>query len=71
MTVNVGSVDRVLRALLGLVLLWLAFFSGYAAFAGGFLKYAAVIVGIVMLATAVLRICPLYSVFGIKTCKVN
>lgn len=71
MTVNVGTVDRVLRAILGLVLLWLAFFSGYAAFAGGFLKYAAVVVGLVMLATAALRICPLYSIFGFKTCKAN
>lgn len=69
MTTNVGTIDRVLRAALGVVLLYLAFFSGLPLFAAPLVKYGAAIVGIVMLATSTLKICPLYAVFGFKTCK--
>jgi len=58
MTTNVGTIDRILRAALGVVLLYLAFF-----------KYGAAVIGVVMLATSTLKLCPLYSIFGIKTCK--
>lgn len=66
MTPNVGTVDRVARGLLGLVLLWLAFLSGAVA---GVVMWIAAIVGIVMLVTAALRVCPLYSLFGLRTCE--
>ena len=69
MTPNVGTIDRILRAGLGLVLLYLAFFSGLAAMDGAVLKYGAILVGIVMLATAAFKLCPLYSMLGLKTCK--
>ncbi|HMQ40614.1 MAG TPA: DUF2892 domain-containing protein [Paracoccus sp. (in: a-proteobacteria)] len=69
MSVNVGNLDRILRVVLGIVLLYLAFFSGIPAFAGGFLKYGAALVGVVMLVTAAMRVCPLYSIFGVKTCR--
>lgn len=70
MTINVGTTDRILRAALGAVLLFLAFFSGLPAFDAGVLKYGAAIVGVVMLVVAALRMCPIYSIFGIKTCRV-
>ena len=69
MTTNVGTFDRIARGVLGLVLLYLAFLSGLAAFDGALLKYGAAIIGVVMLVTAIVRMCPLYSVFGIKTCR--
>ncbi|KIN60096.1 DUF2892 domain containing protein [Sulfitobacter noctilucae] len=69
MTTNVGTLDRIFRAALGLGLLYLAFFSGLPAFDGGLLKFAAAIVGVVMLIVAAVRVCPIYSIFGIKTCK--
>jgi len=69
MTVNVGTIDRIARALLGLVLLYLAFFSGLPLFAGGFMKIATAAVGIVMLVVAATRVCPIYSIFGLKTCR--
>lgn len=69
MTTNVGTIDRILRAALGAVLLYLAFFSGLPAFDAGIVKYGAAIVGIVMLVVAALRMCPIYSIFGIKTCR--
>lgn len=69
MTTNVGSIDRLLRAALGVVLLYLAFFSGLPMFAGGLFKYGAAVIGVVMLATATLKMCPIYSMLGLKTCK--
>lgn len=69
MTSNVGTIDRIFRAALGVGLLYLAFFSGLPAFDGAFLKYGAAIVGVVMLIVAATRICPIYSIFGFKTCR--
>lgn len=65
MTRNVGNIDRALRAVLGLVLLAWAIFGSLT----GVMLYAAIAVGIVMLATSSMRLCPLYSIVGIKTCK--
>lgn len=69
MTMNVGTIDRLLRAALGLVLLYLAFLSGMPFFEAPLYKYGAIAIGIIMLATSTLRMCPLYSIFGFKTCK--
>lgn len=69
MTTNVGALDRILRAALGLVLLYLAFASELPFFDGGLGKSGAVIGGVVMLITAAPRVCPLYGALGIKTCK--
>ena len=69
MKTNVGTIDRILRAALGVVLLYLAFFSGLPLFAAPLFKYGAAVIGVVMLATSTLKLCPLYSIFGIKTCK--
>ncbi len=69
MTTNVGTLDRALRAILGLVLLYLAFASGLPLFDSALFKYGAAVIGIVMLVVAAVRICPLYSIIGIKTCR--
>ena len=69
MNVNVGTLDRIIRAVLGVVLLWLAFFSGVPAMEAGALKWVAAVVGIVMLVVAVVRVCPIYSILGIRTCR--
>lgn len=69
MTTNVGTIDRIMRAALGAVLLYLAFFSGLPFFAALLFKYGAALIGIVMLATSTLKMCPIYSILGLKTCK--
>ncbi len=66
---NVGTIDRVLRAVLGFALLYFAFLSGLPVFAGALAKYAAAAAGVVMLGTALFSICPIYSVLGLKTCR--
>ncbi len=66
--VNVGSIDRTLRFLLGAVLV-LAPFLLVDSFAPlGAWRFAVVAVGVVLVATAAFRICPAYMLFGIRTC---
>ncbi len=69
MTVNVGNIDRIARAALGVVLLYLAFLSGLPFFAAPLVKYGAAAVGAVMLVVAATRVCPVYTIFGFKTCR--
>ncbi len=57
---NEHTVERVLRVVVGLVLLSLVFVGPKTAW--GFL-------GIVPLATGLLGSCPLYTLFGISTCR--
>ena len=60
MDANVGAGDRVVRGMIGLVLLSLIFtFESRFRWLG--------LIGIVPLATAVFRYCPLYSVLGVNS----
>lgn len=59
---NEGTVDRVLRVVVGLALLAAFFLVPDAAYRWAFL------IGIVPLATGLLGTCPVYSVLGINTC---
>lgn len=59
---NVGRIDKVIRLIVGLALLSLLYFMN------GNLKYLGLI-GLVPILTATVGYCPLYSIFGIKTCK--
>jgi len=57
---NVGSVDRIIRVIIGIVLLSLLFFlDGSARWLG--------LIGIVPLLTAFISFCPLYTILGINT----
>lgn len=71
--VNVGSIDRALRFVLGAALLAAPFLpplaSSFAETGAG--KYAVAAVGIVLLGTAIFRFCPAYRLFGIRTCSIS
>lgn len=58
---NEHVVDRAFRVALGLFLLTLVFF-GPKTYLG--------LIGLVPLATGLLGSCPLYSLFGISTCRI-
>lgn len=68
MTCNIGTADRAVRLVLGLVLLGLPLLTGFAA-GTPWLWWAALVVGLVMLATAAMRVCPLYTLLGVRTCQ--
>lgn len=59
---NVGTIDRVLRIVVGFALL-----GAFFAFPDWSWRYWTLI-GIVPLATGLMSSCPAYSVFGIRTC---
>lgn len=69
MTTNLGSIDRVFRVLLGIVLLAAPFVSGLAVFQSSTATMISIIVGVVMIATSAMKFCPAYRIFGIRTCK--
>ncbi|MEP0321071.1 YgaP family membrane protein [Bauldia litoralis] len=62
---NVGSVDRVIRIILGVALL--AFFFMVPETPWHWVG----LIGIVPLLTAVVGSCPLYSILGLTTCPVH
>ena len=62
MKTNVGGIDKVLRIIAGVILIALAT-TGIIGLWGW--------IGIVPLLTGLFNFCPLYSVLGIKTCKVT
>lgn len=61
---NVGSKDKVIRYIIGVVLLSLLFIIP------GNLKFLGLI-GLVPILTAAFSFCPIYSIFGIKTCPMK
>lgn len=67
---NVGSLDRTIRIILGVILLVAPFLPPLAgALAGwGAWKFALTAVGAVLLGTGLTRFCPAYTLFGINTC---
>jgi hypothetical protein len=61
MNTNVGSIDRVIRVVLGLGLLSTVFWLQ------GSMRWLGLI-GLVPLLTSIFSFCPLYTVLGIRTC---
>ncbi|WP_068297491.1 DUF2892 domain-containing protein [Pararhodobacter sp. CCB-MM2] len=59
---NEGSLDRVLRVIVGLALL-----AGYFVFPDAAYRWA-FLIGVVPLVTGLVGPCPLYSILGINTC---
>ncbi len=59
---NEGTLDRVLRVIVGLALLCIVFIGPQTAWGW---------IGLVPLVTGLAGNCPVYSIFGISTCKVE
>lgn len=71
MLANVGSVDRAVRFVLGLLLLLAVFLPVFSMADHPLLQWGAGLVGVVLITTALMRFCPLYRLFGLSTCKVS
>ncbi len=66
---NVGSLDRIIRLVAGFFLIILPFLSSSAFLSGPIMTWLLMIVGVILIATALLRFCPIYKVLGVKTCR--
>jgi len=64
MTTNIGTLDRRLRIVAGIVLVLLPFLVG---FDSGLAKTLSILVGVVLLGTAALNSCPIYSLLGFNS----
>lgn len=62
MKINIGTIDRILRLIIGLALMVLAA-SGVIGWWGW--------LGLVLVATALFRFCPLYALLGVRTCPLK
>ncbi|TRW48545.1 DUF2892 domain-containing protein [Aliidiomarina halalkaliphila] len=59
MTYNVGTIDRAIRIVIGLLI------AVWSINAGNFWW----VLGVALIATGIFRVCGLYRLFGINTCK--
>ena len=62
MTANVGGIDRIARIALGIILVALTLMGTIGPW--GWL-------GVVLVATGVIRFCPLYPLLGLSTCPLQ
>jgi len=62
MVKNVGTIDRTLRVIVGLALLSIVFVGPQTLWG---------LIGIIPLVTGLAGTCPVYSIFGIRTCPVR
>lgn len=64
MSTNEGMIDRILRVVVGAVLIALVFYMPDPFDPWGW-------IGVVPLATGLIGWCPVYSILGIKTCSTS
>jgi len=64
---NVGSTDRIIRLVVGALLIASPFLPAMS----GVLSWLLPVVGIVLIVTALVRFCPAYHLLGVRTCPVS
>lgn len=62
---NMGSTDRIIRTIIALVAIYLYYTGAVAATLGIVL----IVVAAIFLLTSLVSFCPLYTLFGLKTCS--
>jgi len=61
MNPNVGTIDKIIRVIIGAALISLVFVGPQTPWGW---------IGVIPIVTALVSFCPLYAILGIKTCKV-
>ena len=64
---NMGGTDRILRIIIALIAVTLYFTN----IISGTLAYVLLTLSAVFVLTSFMRFCPLYSIFGLNTCKLK
>ena len=67
MKINVGSIDKVIRIIIAVVAIYVAY-KGMVASPWTFVLYA---VAAIMVLTALAGRCPIFAIFGINSCKIK
>jgi hypothetical protein len=63
---NEGSIDRTIRIITGIIVLFVGFFS-----LTGLAQTMAYVIGVIALITGILGFCGLYTFLGISTCPIK
>lgn len=64
---NMGSADRIIRLIVAAIFAYLYFSHSVE----GTLGLVLLVAGVVFALTSLVSFCPLYTIFGIKTCKTD
>jgi len=64
MSPNVGNIDRVLRALVGIALITAPLINFMEVWTTSWIAYGTIAVGVILVLTAVFSFCPIYRLFG-------
>ena len=67
MVKNVGNIDRIVRVVIGLILIAYAIPFGFPSTSWNWVGW----IGVVPIITAFVGTCPAYSVLGVSTCTVG
>ena len=62
---NLGSTDKVIRYILAIVAILIAFLSNVS----GLTQAILIAFAVILIGTSLLSFCPLYAIVGLKTCK--
>ena len=65
MKTNMGSADRIIRTVIALIIAALYLTNVIS----GTIAIVLAVLGAVFILTSLVSFCPLYAIFGIKTCK--
>lgn len=66
---NVGTLDRLFRLIVGVALIAAPYFYVSEIWADDLYRYGLPAVGGILILTALVRFCPLYRIFGLRTCR--
>lgn len=69
MTFNVGTPDRIIRVILGVLLIAAPIITGWTLFTNPVLTWGVVLVGLVLIVTGAVRFCPAYRILNLDTSK--
>ena len=69
MKANVGNIDRGIRVIIGIAALIAIFVGPYTGMS--WQNIALTAVGIIMIGTSSIKFCPLYRIFGMRTCPID
>ena len=70
MNLNVGKSDRIIRIIVGLILVIVPFVNSFSIWSIPVIMYGSVVIGLVLIGTAIFSFCPLYRIIGIRTCNI-
>ena len=71
MSANVGTADRIIRAILGIVLIIAPLLNMPTIWSNAYYAYGSMTLGVILIATALFRFCPLYRLVGLSTCRIT